>query len=461
MKEVRVFVFEVHSPSSLTSLVYEILEFSVQPVFQLHRASGFENLDCITQFDPHLIILTLSSDYLKETDALMPLLEKRGFSAPVIAVIEGDNAGEIVRLLKAGIIDFITPPLKAIDLLPRIWRLLEHQYHGESLTYTLKETLGLKQLVGECPVFIAEIEKIPLVAKCDTKVLITGETGTGKELFARAVHYLSPRANKPFIPVNCGAIPPELMENELFGHVEGAFTGASKSYLGLIHEADGGTLFLDEIGSLHLPAQAKLLRFLQDKEYRQLGSQKVHQADIRVIAASNADLEKAVLEGKFRRDLFYRLNIFPFVLPPLRERKEDIPLLAHHFLTKYAAEFHTHIADLSFEAMQKLQIYEWPGNVRELENVIERAVVLSKHTIVQSSAIVLPRLNETAHHESFQKAKSVAISKFEVTYIQGLLSAHKGNITRAARAAQKNRRAFWELIRKHNIDVQSFTSGPL
>ena len=197
----------------------------------------------------------------------------------------------------------------------------------------------MKQLIGESLPFLDEIKKIPTVAKCDANVLIFGETGTGKELCARAIHYLSPRASKPFIPFNCGAIPTELMENELFGHVQGAFTGASTAQPGLIGAADSGTIFLDDIDCLPASSQAKLLRFLQEKEYRQLGSAKMFQADVRVIAATNSDLEAAVDEGKFRQDLYYRLNVIPLTLPALRDRRDDIPLLARHFINKYANEF--------------------------------------------------------------------------------------------------------------------------
>jgi DNA-binding NtrC family response regulator len=372
---------------------------------------------------------------------------------PVIVIFEGFKPEEIIELLKLGVADFIIPPLKAIDVLPRVWRLSEHTHRQETLVYRLKERIGLGQLVGQSPAFLLEIKKIPLLAKCEASVLISGETGTGKELCARAIHYLSPRANKPFVPASCGAIPLELVENELFGHVQGAFTSASSSRPGLIHEAQGGTLFLDEIDCLPLLAQVKFLRFLQEKEYRQLGASKVHHADVRIIAATNIDLEKAMKEGRFRHDLYYRLNIIPLSLPPLRDRKGDIPLLAQHFLADYALEFNKHVEGLASEALQKLVAYDWPGNVRELENVIERAVVFSSQILLQSSDIILP-YSEPLVKESLRTAKSKVIAQFEKNYVQELLLAYRGNITKAAKAAQKNRRAFWELIRKYRINVQ-------
>ena len=214
-------------------------------------------------------------------------------------------------------------------------------------------------------------------------MLVLGETGTGKEVVGRAIHYLSPRAGKPFVPVNCGAIPVELVENELFGHERGAFTGATGSRDGLIQEAEQGTLFLDEVNALPLMAQVKLLRFLQSKEYRALGSTKSMQGDVRIIAASNADLEAEVAAGTMRRDLYYRLNVVPIVLPPLRTRSTDIILLARHFLAQYAAKLNSPAVAFSPEAERKLLLYSWPGNVRELEHVIERVVVFCTGKIIQ------------------------------------------------------------------------------
>ncbi len=315
---------------------------------------------------------------------------------------------------------------------------------------------GNQQLLGESPSFRAEIEKVHRVAQFDASVLISGETGTGKELCAHAIHSLSPRARKPFVPVNCGAIPVELVENELFGHRAGAFTDASASQSGLVHEADGGTLFLDEIVCLPLLAQIKLLRLLQEKEYRPLGSAKTLQADVRVIAASNIEPEKAVVEGTLTRNLYYRLNVVPIRLPPLRERREDIPLLARHFLSRYSAKFNKQATGFSPEAMELLALYDWPGNVRELEHVVQRAVVLASRAVIQRSDIVLPGMETSMGQEPFKMAKAKTITKFEKDYITKLLQIYHGNITRAAQAAQKNRRAFWELIRKHGIDVQRF-----
>jgi DNA-binding NtrC family response regulator len=297
-----------------------------------------------------------------------------------------------------------------------------------------------------------------MIAKCDANVLIAGETGTGKELYARAIHYGSSRVGRPFMPINCGAIPAELVENELFGHERGAYTSAATLQAGLIEEANGGTLFLDEIDCLPVFAQVKLLRFLQEKEYRPLGSTKIRRADVRIIAASNLNMEEAVANGKVRQDLYYRLNIISLILPPLRERREDIPLLARHFLGRYSAELDKEVNDFTEEAMQLLMVHHWPGNVRELEHVIERAIVLCEGPVLEARDLVISPAGNGGQ-QSLQEAKAKEIARFERDYIQGLLSACKGNITHAAQVAKKNRRAFWQLIQKHQIDVARFKTS--
>lgn len=412
----------------------------------------------ISRFHPNLIFLILSPDLLGQADALCQSIQRASLEIPILVVIEKGEPDKLFKLLEIGVADFITPPLKAIDILPRVWRGLQWECQAESPIHRLKQKLGLKQFVGKNPAFLKEINQIPVVAKCDVNILISGETGTGKELCARAIHYLSPRTHNPFIPVNCGAIPTELVENELFGHERGAFTSAFTSQRGLIREADGGTVFLDEIDCLPPLAQVKLLRFLQEKEYRPLGSSKMCQVDVRIIAATNTDVEEIMREEKLRKDLYYRLNVIPLMLPPLRERPEDVPLLARHFLAKYGAELQRQVTEFSSDAMQKLVLYDWPGNVRELENVIQRAIVLSRQVVIQGGDIVLPQPETTVHQQSFQEAKARVIEQFERRYIQELLLVHEGNITKAARAAQKNRRAFWQLIQKHHIDVQQFKS---
>jgi DNA-binding NtrC family response regulator len=422
--------------------------------------SNFRSTNAFIDSDrssPDLIFLVLPTGALEKAAVFFRMLDRQSDETPVIIVIESGSPDDMVALLNLGAADFITPPLKAVDILPRVWRLLEQ--HGNTLLRSLKEKIGLKQLIGISPAFLSEMKKIPLLAKCDVTVLISGETGTGKELCAQAVHYLSQRSSKPFVPINCGAIPVELAENELFGHQRGAFTSASATQVGLVHEADGGTLFLDEVDSLPPAVQIKLLRFLQEKEYRPLGSSKTYRADVRVIAASNDDPEEAAKKGKLRQDLYYRLNVIPLNLPPLRLRREDIPLLARHFLAKYSNEFKKRCTNFSVRCMHALMLYEWPGNVRELQHAVERAVALSEHETIRLADLALPRSEQTTLEQPFREAKAMVIAQFEKKYIQDLLLVHQGNITKAAEASRKNRRAFWQLMRKHHIQAGHFRSG--
>jgi two-component system, NtrC family, response regulator GlrR len=319
----------------------------------------------------------------------------------------------------------------------------------------LRSTLGLDHIIGESPVFVALLSQIASIAKHDVCVLILGETGTGKEVFARAIHYYSKRSNKPFIPVNCGAIPVDLLENEFFGHESGAFTSANCSRRGILKEADGGTLFLDEVDCLPPFAQVKLLRFLQDGQFRPLGSGTTCSADVRVLAASNANFKEMLESGRLRKDLYYRLNVFSMQLPPLREREGDIVLLARYLLAKYATKLNVPAHDFSTTALQKLVSHSWPGNVRELENVIQRTAVLADHATIGPDDISIGDRDSKPEVQNFQQLKAKAIDQFEQSYIRRLLSIYDGNITKAAQAAGKDRRAFWELMRKHNITARS------
>lgn len=326
-------------------------------------------------------------------------------------------------------------------------------------------------LIGTSRSFLQVKSKIPLLSRSRSTVLISGETGTGKELFARALHYSGERRGKPFVPVNCAALPDHLVENELFGHSKGAFTGALVEKHGLFHEADGGTLFLDEINSLNLLAQSKLLRVLQDQEFRPLGSTKSRAVDVKIVAATNMDLRYLVEVRQFREDLFYRLNVLSVTLPPLRDRPEDIPELAKYLVKRAAKEFEKGTMSLSTDAIQKLASYAWPGNVRELQGVLHRAVALAMDEVIRAadldvadrefSGSAMPVMPETTVTElgEFQAMKTKMINEFERTYLWQMLSAHQGNISKAARAAKKERRAFQRLLHKHGLDRRTFSAA--
>ncbi len=332
-----------------------------------------------------------------------------------------------------------------------------------------------------CPVLIGVsqglrkvVDKIELFAACDATVLIAGETGTGKDLYARAIHYRSPRRGGPFVPVNCAALPDQLVESELFGHLRGAFTDAACDRKGLLAEAERGTLFLDEINSLSLTSQGKLLRFLQNREYRPLGSTKHRSGDVRIIAATNSDLRSLVQGLRFREDLYHRLNILSVCLPPLRDRPEDILLLAHHFLGTFGAEYGRPGLGLSAAARQKLLAYDWPGNVRELQGVIQRSVILSSSSQLDGEEIDLPLAGSAASREeamtdrakggrerglSFGDAKLKAVQEFERGYLVNLLAQYAGNLTQAARAAGTGRRSLQRLLQRHHLDRRDFAQS--
>jgi transcriptional regulator with GAF, ATPase, and Fis domain len=329
-------------------------------------------------------------------------------------------------------------------------------------------------LIGASRSFLQVTGMIPILSASRSTVLISGETGTGKELFARAIHYSSERKGKPFVAVNCAALPDDLIENELFGHSKGAFTGALIEKQGLLHEADGGTLFLDEVNSLSLIVQSKLLRVLQEQEFRPLGSTKNRKVDVKIIAAANMDLRYLVEQRLFREDLFHRLNVLAVSLPPLRERKDDILLLATHFLKVYAKEFGRGTVAIGPSARGKLMSYHWPGNVRELEGAMQRAVAMTSSAVLEAQDFDLPDVERPAVpgptmamvsrgsisvEEGFQTVKMKVIEEFERTYLTELLAVHKGNISKAARAAKKERRAFQRLLHKHGLNRRVFAAA--
>ena len=326
-------------------------------------------------------------------------------------------------------------------------------------------------LIGSSPPFTHALRLIRRVARSDATVLIQGETGTGKELAARAIHYLSRRRNFPFIPVNCGALPDQLVDNELFGHARGAYTDARETSAGLIADAEGGTLFLDEVEALSTKAQVSMLRFLHDGTFRPLGGRQLLHAKVRIIAASNIDLSELVRSGAFRADFMYRLRLLAIEMPPLRERRGDIAPVAHNYLRKLSLQYRQE-KRLDAASIAALERHPWPGNVRELENVLHREFLLSDDDNVRVSDYSFdascPHLRSDAGASAdnpgtdsdFNTAKARAIGNFERAYLIGTLQRHFGNVSAAARSCGKERRAFGKLLRKYGIDKELYRGGP-
>jgi DNA-binding NtrC family response regulator len=424
-------------------------DFAAMEEVEQWRAPNFTN----GKNHPTHLLVCLPDDSKDSGSRILAGVRKHFADVPCMVAINGERCEGVRQLLDEGALDFVTPPFRTVELVPRLRRLNECNRNEDTTARIFKKDLGLQQFIGDSPTLLLELAKIPKVAKCDVTVLIEGETGTGKEICARAIHDLSLRSGGPFIAVNCGAIPAELVENELFGHETGAFTGAVSSAAGLILQADGGTLFLDEVDSLPQSAQVKLLRFLQDKHIRPLGSRKLQAVNIRTVAASNTRLEESVKSARFRQDLFYRLNVIRLRMPPLRDRKCDIPILARHFLRRYSIEFARPATDFSLAAINKLLLYDWKGNVRELENTIQRCVVLSDQRTIRPQDIDMTGPDESLNSASFRESKAKAVATFEKEYLQSCLMHNGGNISRAASEAKQDRRAFWRLMKKHQIRV--------
>lgn len=348
-------------------------------------------------------------------------------------------------------------PCEGDELAFRLRRLCRGSRLGTELDPVLTETLAGLNLIGRSPVFLESMGRIRRLLRCDAPVLIAGETGTGKELVARAIHYLGDRAAGPFVPVNCGALPDHLVENELFGHAPGAYTDARSGAPGAIGEAAGGTLFLDEVEALSPKAQTALLRFLQDREYRPLGARESRLADTRVVAASNADLRALSERREFRPDLYFRLDILSLVLPPLRARVGDLELLVDHFIDLYCRRYGLGPVSLDPRCLDALRGYGWPGNVRELENLVHRQVLMAEGPRLFLHPGAAPQGPGAQGPEcpvprsSFAAAKARAIESFERDYLTRLMGETKGNVTQAARRADKERRALGKLLKKYRI----------
>jgi two-component system, NtrC family, response regulator GlrR len=400
---------------------------------------------------PRVALLSIDDAYGED---VLARIRRTWPQLPVIVIGSEPAPADISRWLALGAVDYVTLPLTPTALIPRVIRA--------AAVVADNSAIEIEGLVGHGPAFTRMIGEIRAVARCDATVLIQGETGTGKELCARAIHRLSQRREKPLNAINCGAIPRDLVENELFGHHKAAFTGASEAQLGLIAASEGGSLFLDEVDAFGSSEQVTLLRFVQNQEYRPLGATRVMRADVRVIAATNANLRERVTQGHFREDLFYRLDMLRVHMPPLRERREDIPLLANYALAAYAKKFRARGRVFDQEAIEALAGRDWPGNVRQLEHVVGRAVALAFHdeVITRRQLDLAEGEAPQALEESLREGKRRVVADFERSRVCACLAAHRGNIARAAQAAGKNRRAFFELMRKYSVRADEFAAPP-
>lgn len=388
----------------------------------------------------------------KEENPMVPVIIMTAFGSVETAVVA----------MKLGAFDFITKPFDTDHLLMMIERAIETQKLIKE-NILLKEEfatkLGIPRIIGKSSGIINVAQIVQKVAPTKTTVLLLGESGTGKELFARAIHNLSPRKEYPFVPINCAAIPRDLLESELFGHEKGSFTSADAKKLGKFELADHGTIFLDEVGDMDLTLQSKLLRAIETGEIERVGAVKSVRVDVRIVAASNKDLEKAVEENKFREDLFYRLNVFPIKIPPLRERKEDIPLLADFFVNKYCQEIKKSIKEISKEALELLSNHYWKGNVRELENAIERAVILCEGDTITPEHFNLDKYSMTLTGEkpetisgTLEYVSKEATRKVETQRILDVLKQTKGNKTKAAEILQVSYKTLLTKIKEYGIE---------
>lgn len=375
---------------------------------------------------------------------------------PVIILTAYGTIESAVGAMKEGAYSYLTKPFDYRELLIQIRNGIEKaklSREVKRLRSMLRADFEGQSIIGQSEAMKRVFEAVALSAETDSNVFISGESGTGKGLVAKALHQLSERKDKPFVPINCAAIPATLLESELFGFEKGAFTGAIANKKGLFVQADGGIIFLDEISEIPPPMQGKLLKALEEKEFYPLGSHRTVKVDIRIVSASNKDIEKEVEKGTFRGDLFYRVHVIPIRVPPLRERKEDIPLLVEHFLEKVAGKLKKPVKTLSPAALQRLMIYSWPGNVRELENMIECAVVMTPEEVIPEEMIILPgqEMGETAF-----KTLKASKKDFEKNYLIQLMKISRGNVSQASKLAGKYRADLYELLEKYRINPPDF-----
>ena len=416
--------------------------------------SGEQALVQLPLFHPHIIITDLQMDGM-DGMTLFKQVHSRSPSLPVLILTAHGSIPDAVEAISKGVFSYLTKPFNSKTLLEHVARALKIIGESPAEPSDLKSDAWREGIMTRSPAMENLLTQARLVADSDTSVLIQGKSGTGKELFARAIHNASPRANGEFVALNCSAIPESLFESELFGHVKGAFTGATRDHPGLFRAAEGGTLFLDEIGDMPLSFQVKLLRALQERVIRPVGSTEFIPVDVRIISATHQDLELALEEKTFREDLYYRLNVVTLELPPLTERREDIPLLANHFLHGFPDAKKRGVTGFSPDAMEELLTAPWPGNVRQLYNAVEHSVALSTTPLIPVSLVQRALRIESGDIPSFAEARS----QFEREYLTRVLQMTNGNVAKAARIAKRNRTEFYKLLRKHHLSPPQFKAA--
>lgn len=406
--------------------------------------SGPEALRVLGREKVDLVISDLRMD---EMDGLQLFseIQKGQPGMPVIILTAHGSIPDAVAATQQGVFSFLTKPVDKDALYKAIDEALEQRSPATDEAWR-------QAIVSRSPLMLRLLEQAGMVAQSDVSVLINGQSGTGKEIVAQAIHNASPRHDKPFVAINCGALPEQLLESELFGHARGAFTGAVSNREGLFQAAEGGTLFLDEIGDMPVALQVKLLRVLQERKVRPLGSNRDIEINVRIISATHRDLPKAMARGEFREDLFYRLNVVNLKIPPLSERTEDIPLLANHLLRQSADRHKPFVRAFSSDAMKRLMAAKWPGNVRQLVNVIEQCVALTSSPVIGDALVEQALEGENTALPTFVEARN----QFELNYLRKLLQITRGNVTHAARMAGRNRTEFYKLLSRHELDANDF-----
>ncbi|WP_394883990.1 two-component system response regulator GlrR [Klebsiella pneumoniae] len=406
--------------------------------------SGPEALRVLGREKVDLVISDLRMD---EMDGLQLFseIQKGHPGMPVIILTAHGSIPDAVAATQQGVFSFLTKPVDKDALYKAIDEALEQRSPATDEAWR-------QAIVTRSPLMLRLLEQAGMVAQSDVSVLINGQSGTEKEIVAQAIHNASPRHDKPFVAINCGALPEQLLESELFGHARGAFTGAVSNREGLFQAAEGGTLFLDEIGDMPVALQVKLLRVLQERKVRPLGSNRDIEINVRIISATHRDLPKAMARGEFREDLFYRLNVVSLKIPPLSERTEDIPLLANHLLRQSADRHKPFVRAFSSDAMKRLMAAKWPGNVRQLVNVIEQCVALTSSPVIGDALVEQALEGENTALPTFVEARN----QFELNYLRKLLQITKGNVTHAARMAGRNRTEFYKLLSRHELDANDF-----